>query len=227
MWRAGKISDALAGDWPAVRTTRPRQMQGWETEFADSQMSAGVKPHEAIHNHFAAIFASDTEVPAPPFDGYADSPGFTREELLAAVHRAKDGKSVGMDETSAELFKHPVQNETTATALVRWYSSILHSGRLPEDWGKAIMIVLPKIPAPQQPKDLRPISMGSTASKIFSRMLLRRAEQVMQPMTPVQCASQRRRTNDYLFTIACTFDLEREWRGGGGVVAAGHQPCLR
>ena len=80
--------------------------------------------------------------------------------------------------------------------------------------GHALLVVLPKTRAPTEPKELRPIALGSTASKIFCRMLLARAESVIRPAGPAQCTGKARQTCDYLFAISRTFELEREWKGG-------------
>ena len=138
------------------------------------------------------------------FEGeFARSEDFTVTELEEAVGKAKNGKSVGEDGTSAELFKALIGDEESKKAILKWYNTVLHDGAVPRDWR-----------APIEPKELRPIALGSAASKIFCRMLLARAEGVIRPAGPAQCAGKGRQTCDYLSAIARTFELEREWKGG-------------
>ena len=53
--------------------------------------------------------------------------------------------------------------------------------------------------------------MGSAVGKLFSRVLLNGAAQIVEHETSVQCAGPQRQTADYIYAIAKTFDLEREW----------------
>ena len=213
-WKKGKLQKALEGDWQALRQTRDTLTSGWEVGFADQQVKDGKDPHMVVHDHFEAIFNKGDEV-GDHFEGtFTRSEDFAVEELEGAVSKAKPGKSVGKDGTSAELFKALVSDPISKLAILEWYNRILHEGVLPRDWGHALLVVLPKTRSPTQPKELRPIALGSAASKIFCRMLLARAEQVVRPTRPNQCAGKGRQTCDYLFAIARTFELEREWKGG-------------
>ena len=177
-------------------------------------MEQGVEPHDCIHDHFDAIFNTEDTI-GDQFEGdFAPSPDFTEQELREAVSKTNLGKSVGVDETSAELFRGLMEEPSTVSSLLQWYNNILHTGELPGDWGHSLMVVLPKTSQPLVAKDLRLTAMGSTAGKVFSRMLLARADAVLQPESSSQCACRGRQTSDYMFTIARTVDLEREWKGG-------------
>ena len=81
----------------------------------------------------------------------------------------------------------------------------------PEQWNKPILIMLPKIRAPKKAKEFRPIAMGSSVSKLFSRLLLNRAMSKISPFTGAQCSGPGRQTGDYLFSVIRLFELTREW----------------
>ena len=213
-WAKKRLEDAAQGDWREAKRRKVKVGRGWEMGFSQHQMEQGVEPHDCIHRHFDSIFNTADTI-GDWFEGdFLPARDFTEQELVEAVGKAKLGKSVGVDETSAELFRGLMEEPSTVGALLAWYNSILHTGELPDDWGHSLMVVLPKTAQPLVAKDLRPIAMGSAAGKVFSRMLLARADAVLQPETHTQCACKGRQTADYMFTIARTMDLEREWRGG-------------
>ena len=130
------------------------------------------------------------------------------------VGKAKGGKAVGIDLTSKELLAAMVEDSTTLQSLCAWFTSILRTGDVPEDWGKAVMVILPKVQYPQTVKEVRRIAMGSAVGKLFSRVLLNRVTGIMGHEAAVQCAGTGRQTSDYLYSIAKSFDLEREWKVG-------------
>ena len=207
-WNRQNLARAAQGDWREAKRQKTNVGKQWELEYANYQMEKGVEPHRSIHEHFAGIFANGP-VDLNQFEGEFDrSPDFSKTELLQAVGKAKLGKSVGVDGTSAELFRELVLEEATVDAILAWYNDILHSGVMPEEWGHSLM------QQPLEPTELRPIALGSAAAKVYSRMLLARASAHFQPHTAVQCAAAVRQSADFLFTIACTFQLEREWKGG-------------
>ena len=76
------------------------------------------------------------------------------------------------------------------------------------------MVLLAKITSPTEAKHLRPISMGSTAGKLVSRMLLNRTLPFVTARQHSQCAATGRQSADYLFSILRLMMLEREWHTG-------------
>ena len=76
------------------------------------------------------------------------------------------------------------------------------------------MVILPKISWPKLAKHVRPISMGSSVSKLLSRVLLERSLPLSGESGTRQCAGRGRQTADYLFSVIRPFSLEKEWRMG-------------
>ena len=123
----------------------------------------------------------------------------------------KRGKAVGVDRTSTELLLGLMEVEGGESHLLEWFNRILTTQHIPEQWNKPILIMLPKIRAPQKAKELRPIAMGSAVSKLFSRLLPNRALPALAPRSGAQCSMPGRQTCDYLFTVIRLFELAREW----------------
>ena len=140
--------------------------------------------------------------------------GFDHEELRVALRQMKTGKSVGVDGTSAELLKALVELPGGADHLLEFMTRTLVTHQIPRDWNVPLMIILAKVASPSEAKHLRPISMGSAAGKLFSRMLLNRTMPHVVARTPTQCAGVGRQSSDYLYTVWRVLQLEREWHSG-------------
>ena len=213
-WSQARLQEAVDGDWVQLKRLHGDRRKGWETSFACHMAEAQKEPHQAIHDHLEGIFGEGEDVSHLVEEEIPDSPEITEEEILVGVGKAKAGKAVGVDLTSKELLAAMVQDPVTVQAIRAWFTEILRSGEVPEDWGKAVMVILPKVQAPQTVRDVRPIAMGSAVGKLFSRILLNRAMGIMKHETAIQCAGTGRQTTDYLYAIAKSFDLEREWKAG-------------
>ena len=213
-WDQERLEKAVSGDWAELRRLRVGRGKRWETHFACQMAESNQEPQQAIHEHLSGIFATGREVESLLEDRVLECPRITEEEVVLGVGKAKSGKAVGVDQTSKELLKGLIQEPVTRQALCKWLLGILRTGDVPEDRGKAIMIVLPKVQEPSTVKDVRPIAMGRAVGKLFSRILLNRAMGMVGHETSVQCAGSGRQTADYLYSIAKSFDLEREWKFG-------------
>ena len=214
VWASEKLVSAVQGDWKAYRSLKPRA-KGWEPGFVDAVAPAD--PHETVHAHFRTIFqgAGRQVRPIDPIDPVTPVPDFTHEELLQAVRQGKNGKSAGPDQVPHELLVALAEDEVSGLALLRWMNAILHSGDLPAEWERVVMVLLPKLPAPKVPGDLRPISLSCSSSKLFSRMLLGRTQEAILTGYPGQCAGVHKQASDYVFSLYRMLELCREWRRPG------------
>ncbi|CAE7455558.1 unnamed protein product [Symbiodinium sp. CCMP2592] len=207
-WQQEQLRKAAAGDWGAFRRVRKKPKGEWEHVFAD----ANSDPHRCIHDHLQNIYRSDECVevcePVLPFQPVQ------LEELQTAVRLGKRGVSVCHDGTSQELIQGIMVAEGGAEALRQWFSEILRTGNLPEDWYRSLMVVLPKTSHPVLPKELRPISMSSALSKTFCRIVLQRSKKSVKAQGSCQCSGPQKQTTDYIYCVHHLMALEREWKGG-------------
>ena len=97
---------------------------------------------------------------------------FTVEELQVALASLKTGKSVGIDLTSAELLQGLVSVKGGRVHLLEYFNRVLTTRDIPRAWNRPLVVLLPKVPAPTSATQLRPIALGSSASKLFAKMLL-------------------------------------------------------
>ena len=213
-WKETQIAGATNGDWRAYREVAKRGVAGWEGHFADKVVAAGKDPHVEVHEHFCRIYQGD---PIPPFPGVMvpRSPDFTVAEFRDAMRRGKLGKATGGDGVPHELLKALVELEGGETRMLEWFNRLLHGDEpIPEDWGHAVMVLLPKCARPELPKHLRPICLGSSANKVYARMLLNRAKEPFKYSGPFQNLGEGRQTVDYLWTVSRLMSLEAEWKFG-------------
>ena len=217
-WLQKKVENAANGDWGAYKEVRKKGATGWEAAFATSQ-TEGVDPHEVVHAHLQGIYATDDSKKAYPFAAPCRSEDFTAEELREALRRGKPKKAVGADRVSHELLQALGEDDQGRVLLLEWYNRLLHGEEeIPADWGRAVMILIPKVELPQQAKDLRPICLGSAASKVYSRLLLGRTYASLRYRTPSQVLGEGRQTCDYIWSMGHIMDLEREWKQGLWVI---------
>ena len=165
-----------------------------------------------IHAHFQKLYEGKGLDEVPPLRGSCRA--FTVEELQIALGKLKTGKSVGQDLTSTELLRGMVSVEGGMCHLLEFMNKVLVEQRVPQGWNAPLIILLPKTSDPVHPKDLRPIALGSSASKLFARMIVNRVVDQLDHASPAQCAGRGRQATDVIFTLHRLFQLEQEWKQG-------------
>ena len=215
-WSRDKLARASQRSWKDYKDLKQQQSgTTWSVHMSEEAFAAGRDPQEWTISHFKALFTDASGKALPTWNrGRADSNPFSMEELELAVQNGKKGKAVGIDLTSSELVKSLMQDDQTACALLQWMENIRQGQPIPPQWLHTIVTLLPKIPAPNGPGDLRPISLGSAIGKVFGTMILRRTREAIQPIGPEQCSHSGRQTADYVYTAIRSFQLDTEWRWG-------------
>ncbi|CAE7623402.1 unnamed protein product [Symbiodinium microadriaticum] len=208
-WEAERLQRASQGDWQAYRAYSKQANPGWDHNFADAQRK---DPHEVVHEHLKGIFQGPGLPPVSPLRG--DCRAFDVEELSLAVGQLKLGKSVGLDLTSTELLRALVDIEGGRVHLLEYLNGVFVKQEVPRAWNKPLLILLPKVSAPLGPKDLRPIALGSSTSKLYARMVINRIQGMLDHTSPAQCAGRGRQATDVLFTVNRMFQLDQEWKQG-------------
>ncbi|CAE7311616.1 unnamed protein product [Symbiodinium necroappetens] len=211
VWENQRIQEAMQGDWEQVRKLRMVKNTGWDIHFAEKQGEGD--PHQCIHEHLESIYTTGNQLPElPTWDGEVQA--FTEDELKTAIAAGHRNKAVGTDMTSHELLQGIMDTPGGCTHLLEFYNHILCTADIPADWNRAIMVVIPKTSFPSEPGDLRPLSMGSAAAKVFAHMLLTRSAPQIQLKGPEQCCGKGRQTCDFIFVVSRLMQLEHEWKQG-------------
>ena len=209
---AARLVRASQGHWGAFRACKPRAQTGWQHTFANAQVS---DPHEVVHEHLSAVYKGQGVAPNQgPSPGQAMA--FTEAEFQTALGQLKGRKSVGVDGTSTELLVGIAALPGGSQHLLEFMNRTLATQKVPDDWNIPLMLRQPKVLTPTEAKQVRPISMGSAAGKLFSRLLLNRTIRYIKARTHSQCAGVGRQSADYLYAICCVEGL-----GTGERVACG------
>ena len=213
-WETDRLARATSGDWAAYRQLKHKGNEGWDVGFAEAH--DGEDPHQVVHDHLAGIYSTGQVVPPMgPWEGAVEP--FTMEELEMALARGKKGKAVGVDGTSQELLGGVASLPGGKEALLGFFNQVYRDAAIPTEWNTALMVVIPKESKelqPVDPKNLRPLAMGSGVAKCYCRMLLGRTAQYLRHSGPSQCSGEGRQTAEYVFTVARVMELEAEWRRG-------------
>ena len=208
-WEQTRLDAASVGDWKELGKAR-RVQQNWEDHFADVNLGMS---HEKVHEHLQAIYEGE---PLDPWDerGETSSDPFSMEDFLSAARKGRLGRATGPDGVPHELPLSLAGHSTEGPKLLAWFNDILATGNIPTEWGSVVMILLAKIPKPETAKHVRPISLGSGTSKLFSRMLLEKSLESLGEPSSRQCAGKGRQATEYVFCVARMMSLEREWKAG-------------
>ena len=105
-----------------------------------------------------------------PAENDADmSRAITREEIISALSRAKDGKSPGLDGLPTECLR----NNTSVTYMLALFNKCFESGSVPGMWKKSIINPIPKDGALDKrcPLNYRGITLASTMYKLYCSIL--------------------------------------------------------
>ena len=216
IWVEDKIRAATAGDWAAFKAVAKKGAVGWEGHMAEA-MGDGVDPHSAVHDHLKKVYGEGMPIPSFP---YSESqvetvPDFTMDELREALDKGKKGVAVGPDRVSHELLLKLASTPEGEDKLLCWFNRLLHGKEpLPQEWNTTAMILIPKVAKPEDPKQVRPICVGSATAKVYCRLLLARTKTALHYTGSSQSMGAGRQTSDYVFCTARMMQLEQEWRRG-------------
>ena len=98
-----------------------------------------------------------------------EGPEITKDEVIYALKRMRNGKSPGPDELPVELLK--LIEERSINTLVDLFNNIYQSGIIPQEWLLSTFVTMPKKGNPRQCSDYRTISLMSHILKTFLKII--------------------------------------------------------
>lgn len=108
---------------------------------------------------------------------------FKPSEICLALRSLKNGKSPGQDQIRNEALKNASRKLIVAITLI--FNACLQLSYFPKAWRHAITTPVPKPNKPHScPSSYRPISLLSTLSKVFERLILDRLKDSLQDKIP-------------------------------------------
>ncbi|CAE7271480.1 unnamed protein product [Symbiodinium sp. CCMP2592] len=214
-WRTAKTEQAASGNWQEYKNLKTKGGSEWTVHFVQAAEDNKQDPMKWTVGHFRLLFQKKGPRHPPEWNKDIDTgEHFTLQDLREAIQRGRHNKSVGEDLVSFELLQGLCEDPSTEEAFLQWMERLRCGEELPEAWLRTVVTLLPKTEKPRGPGDLRPISVGAAAAKIFGTMLLMRTRRHLHPLGPAQCAHNGRQTCDYLFAAVKSFALDTEWKLG-------------
>ena len=116
-----------------------------------------------------------------------------REEVLSALSKLKNYKSPGIDGICNEQLKYGAQGLTNP--LLKLFGVVWESERVPEDWLKGVITIIPKKGDTSVCSNNRGITLRSTTSKLFQMVVLGRLSEGLEvAMRENQCGFRKNRS---------------------------------
>lgn len=126
------------------------------------------------------------------------------DEIISAMKSMKKGKAAGYDRITVEMLRGG--KELVASWLCLIFNKCWNSGKVPEDWRKAVVVPLYKGKGSRQDaKNYRGISLLSIVSKLYAKVLIERVMQKTdQSIWDVQAGFRKGMgCTDQVFSLRC------------------------
>ena len=184
------LHEARAGNCRAIAHMRA-SAAGAQTEGSYIQRCGGLERattqlfqfyDDKYSTHEAPVSEHHWDSLAERHSGASVAP-VTKEEVLKALKGARNGVSAGMDGVTYEGVTH-LLNQDQQSRIPAFFTALIRGETpLPPSWKQGKIVLLPKVPRPQQPKDLRPICLTPVLCRVFSKVLMARVHQAAPPYT--------------------------------------------
>jgi hypothetical protein len=135
----------------------------------------------------------------------------TKEEIMRAIRKMKNGKAAGPDGIPAEALK--ADTERTAEMLLPLFEKIWQDEQIPTDWKDGHIVKLPKKGDLGICDNNRGITLLSIPGKIFNRILLERMrDKIDDKLRDNQAGFRRNRScTDQIATLRIIVEQSLEW----------------
>ena len=139
-------------------------------------------------------------------------PEITASEVRFAVRQLKKETAPGPDSITVDLIRDA--GESIPIRLARLFNECLKKSRTPEEWNKAILILLYKKGDPRDMNNQRPISLLNVTYKIFTKVITNRITNKLDENQPREQAGFRRgySTIDHLQTVSQIIEKTNEYK---------------
>jgi hypothetical protein len=112
---------------------------------------------------------------------------FTGDEVCCALDSIGDLKAPGADGFLAIFYKQFWQ--LVGERIKEEVLVFLNGAAMPHEWNDTVIVLIPKVKAPEKLKDLRPISLCNVIYKLISKVLANRLKHVLpEIISPSQSA---------------------------------------
>lgn len=142
-----------------------------------------------------------------------EEPTFLNEEIEDVLKSLNNNKASGYDGISNEHLKYGPSTKIV-NLLTKFFNKVLQERKIPDGWKKSDIILIHKKGDKHKIDNYRPITLSSTLSKIFSKLIENRIKGIIVDQQPHEQAGFRRgySTTDHLFTLNLLIEKSNEFQ---------------
>ena len=195
----GKVCQAVKSKTGELITDEKQRLERWKEHF-DEILNRPAPEHPIEHLDNTGIELEEISI------GH-----ITKDEIKKALKQMQNGKAGGTDGITAELLKADM--EITATILEDLFLTIWDNDLVPKEWKQGIIVKIPKKGDLSVCDNYRGITLLSTPSKVFARVLINRIyDGVDAKLRKEQAGFRRGRgTTEQIFVLRNIIEQSIEW----------------
>ncbi|GFS08192.1 endonuclease-reverse transcriptase [Elysia marginata] len=136
---------------------------------------------------------------------------FEEQEVIKCLNEMSKNKAPGPDEITSDIIR--IGGAPAISYLTKALNQILTLKEIPPSWKEAKIIILYKKGGPGDIANYRPISLLSHSYKIFTRLIQKRMERILDENQPRDQAGFRKAfsTNDHMHTLSQIIEKSNEY----------------
>ena len=141
----------------------------------------------------------------------SEPPPFIESEVEKTLKEMKQNKAPGNDQLTCDIIK--LGGNEALTQITKIFNTILKNRKIPPEWKEAKVIILHKKGDRRDIKNYRPISLLPHMYKLFTRVLQKRMEKILDANQPREQAGFRKgfATTDHLHSINQVIEKSNEF----------------
>ncbi|GFR95949.1 RNA-directed DNA polymerase (Reverse transcriptase) domain containing protein [Elysia marginata] len=160
---------------------------------------------------YEKLYETASPVPQNTWNSSQDKeelPSFEEQEVIKCLNEMSKNNAPGPDEITSELGGAPA-----ISYLTKALNQILTLKEIPPSWHEAKIIILYKKGDPGDIANYRPISLLSHSCKIFTRLIQKRMERILDENQPRDQAGFRKAfsTTDHMHTLSHIIEKSNEF----------------
>ena len=160
--------------WNYVKSCRSESIEVPTLQSNNNLYVSSKDKEQALNNHFESVFVDDDGIlPEIGLSNYPDPDpdlSFDVNGVKKQILNLNPNKACGPDNLSPRILK--LLADELSPVLTFLFQQSYDSGRLPDDWSKALVIPVYKKGGKQDPKNYRPISLTCICCKIMEHIVL-------------------------------------------------------
>ena len=190
--------------WEARITDDPE----WKTQLWEHFRSIFAKEHPTAVRQRAKELRDQLSVKCKATPWHP----FREDELRPIMAKWKNNKSTGTDRISLEAVRYISLVRGWLGRLLWLLNDILYVSKLLPGLDDGLAVLLPKVAAPQEFADTRPITLSNILLKTLAQLLLRRGLPLLRPIGNLQFCKTGSQSVELILALRRLAQQAHEWR---------------